>query len=457
MNNEQQTTNNELRTTNNELYEKINAFDWQQEFPQIFSRKTPGFDAVIGNPPYVRVRQIKSDNPLIADYLEEKYKCAVHVWDIYLLFFEKAVSLIGKGGFVSFIIPVQTLHQPNCESVRKLFVEETNIKQITNLSQIKVFQNAIVKNCIIVVEKPKRQRTQMAISEPKSYRDLAEVPFDRHWPQDLVTKETNYSLKTDLLSVKRLICDKMDSTSIPLGDLYYVTFGLRSCAKGKGQGGKERLITTSGNLPNAKPYLEGREIKKYSIFPSGRFIRYIPEKMYSPRDPKLFETKKIISQTMLSKMKLIATLDTEHYYVEQSLLCIIPHGILTPSQNVSIPKLEFILGILNSKLATFYYATKIIDYSLGGGLIHATPGSQGKIPIPKIDKDSISAKSIHDKMVKLVKQMLDLHKKLAAAKIPDEKTRIQREISATDSQIDKLVYELYDLTKEEIAIVESKK
>jgi len=60
-------------------------------------------------------------------------------------------------------------------------------------------------------------------------------------------------------------------------------------------------------------------------------------------------------------------------------------------------------------------------------------------------------------MVKLIEKMLELHKKLAAAKIPDEKTRIQREISATDSQIDKLVYELYDLTKEEIAIVESKK
>jgi type I restriction-modification system DNA methylase subunit len=438
-------------------YKRINPFDWQKEFPQIFSRKNPGFDAVIGNPPYVRVRQIKNDNPLVADYFEEKYKCAVHVWDIYLLFFEKAVSLIGKGGFVSFIIPVQTLHQPNCESIRKLFVEETNIKQITNLSQIKVFQSAIVKNCIIVVEKPKRQQSQIAISEPKSYRDLTEVPFDRHWPQDSVTKETNYSLKTDLLSVKRLICDKMDRTSIPLGDLYYVTFGLRSCAKGKGQGGKDRLITANGNLPNTKPYLEGREIKKYSIFPSGRFIRYIPEKMYSPRDPKLFETKKIISQTMLSKMKLIATLDTEHFYVEQSLLCIIPHGILTPSQNVSVPKLEFILGILNSRSATFYYATKVIDYSLGGGLIHATPGSQGKIPIPKIDKGNRSDKAKHNKMVSLVEQMLDLHKKLSDAKIPDEKTRLQRQIDSTDRQIDNLVYELYNLTKEEISIVEGKK
>ena len=59
------------------------------------------------------------------------------------------------------------------------------------------------------------------------------------------------------------------------------------------------------------------------------------------------------------------------------------------------------------------------------------------------------------KMVSLVDQMMELHKKLAEAKIPDEKTRLQRQIDSTDSQIDQLVYELYDLTDEEIKIVEA--
>ncbi|MFH1616867.1 MAG: DNA methyltransferase [Planctomycetota bacterium] len=107
--------NQQLDLFDEEEKYKINAFDWQKEFPRIF--KQAGFDAVIGNPPYIRVRQIKNDNPLIADYFEKIYKCAIHVWDIYLLFFEKALSLIGKKGFVSFIVPVQTLHQPNCESL----------------------------------------------------------------------------------------------------------------------------------------------------------------------------------------------------------------------------------------------------------------------------------------------------------------------------------------------------
>ena len=61
---------------------------------------------------------------------------------------------------------------------------------------------------------------------------------------------------------------------------------------------------------------------------------------------------------------------------------------------------------------------------------------------------------MHDRMVKLVEQMLELHKKLASARTPQEKNALERQITATDTQIDRLVYELYGLTEDEIKIVE---
>jgi len=76
------------------------------------------------------------------------------------------------------------------------------------------------------------------------------------------------------------------------------------------------------------------------------------------------------------------------------------------------------------------------------------------LPIRTIDFDKPDDKARHDKMVKLVESMLDLHRKLAAAKVPAEKTRIQRQINTTDKQIDNLTYDLYNLTEEEIKIVE---
>jgi hypothetical protein len=77
-------------------------------------------------------------------------------------------------------------------------------------------------------------------------------------------------------------------------------------------------------------------------------------------------------------------------------------------------------------------------------------------PIRTINFSDPDDKARHDKMVELVEQMLTLHKQLAAAKTPDDKTRIQRQIDATDHQIDRLVYELYGLTDKEIQIVEEK-
>jgi len=76
------------------------------------------------------------------------------------------------------------------------------------------------------------------------------------------------------------------------------------------------------------------------------------------------------------------------------------------------------------------------------------------LPIRIIDFSNSKDKARHDKMVQLVEQMLDLNKKLAAAKTGHDKTVLQRQIDATDNQIDRLVYELYELTDDEIAIVE---
>jgi hypothetical protein len=258
-------------------------------------------------------------------------------------------------------------------------------------------------------------------------------------------------MKIDLMSPKKLLCEKLESKSWRLDELCYVTFGLRSCAKGVGQGGKDRLISNNKNAPNAKPYLEGRDIKRFATYPTGRFLKYIPSEMYSPRVPELFETKKIVSQSMLSKMRLIATLDLDKYYVEQSLVCIIPHGIITETITQDAVPLQFILGILNSQLESFYFGTSIIDYSLGGGLIHATPGSQSKLIIPKASKTQI------DSMISLVESMLALHKHKAATRTQAEQEQFQRQIDATDRQIDALVYELYGLTSDEIAIVTGQK
>jgi len=116
--------------------------------------------------------------------------------------------------------------------------------------------------------------------------------------------------------------------------------------------------------------------------------------------------------------------------------------------------MKYVLGILNSKLMGFYALNRRLIKAEAGKIPQFPTLKLTKIPIRTIDFDNPDDKAKHNKMVKLVDRMLDLHKKLNAAKVPDEKTKIQRQINTTDKKIDRLVYQLYNLTPEEIKIVE---
>ncbi len=114
--------------------------------------------------------------------------------------------------------------------------------------------------------------------------------------------------------------------------------------------------------------------------------------------------------------------------------------------------LRFILAILNSAILTYFL--KETGTPLRGGYFRMKTAYLDPLPIRLIDFSHPDDKSKHDQMVTLVQRMLDLHKRLAETNNPNDKTRLQRQIDATDREIDRLVYDLYELTDEEIAIVE---
>jgi len=114
--------------------------------------------------------------------------------------------------------------------------------------------------------------------------------------------------------------------------------------------------------------------------------------------------------------------------------------------------LRFLLGLLNSSLLRWYFP--YVSAPFRGGWISANRQFLSQLPIRTIDPASPADVQRHDRLVALVEQMLALHQQLAAAKMPQEKELLQRQVGATDRAIDTLVYELYGLTDEEIRIVE---
>ena len=142
--------------------------------------------------------------------------------------------------------------------------------------------------------------------------------------------------------------------------------------------------------------------------------------------------------------RILATFDDSGIFPEQSLYFLF--------NNRSNLNFKYLLGILNSSLVNFYFRNRLVTNKRS--IAQLKKIHLDEIPVPTINFSDPDEKACHGQIVDLVEQMLLLHKQLAMAKMSYEKTAIQRQIDAIDQQIDRLVYDLYGLTEEEIKIVE---
>ena len=173
-----------------------------------------------------------------------------------------------------------------------------------------------------------------------------------------------------------------------------------------------------------------------------RWIEFGGNMKERPKDFFWFEGDRILLRRLVNRrQRLMATLTSNTFITNKNL-----YSIKVRDNSVDIRAL---LGVLNSKLLSFLYIRQVTQ-AVKDDFPQVTIKDILLLPFPShaamIDNSM--------QMVGLVDRMLGLHKQLAAAKVPDEKTRVQRQIDATDREIDRLVYELYGLTEEEIKIVE---
>jgi adenine-specific DNA-methyltransferase len=163
-----------------------------------------------------------------------------------------------------------------------------------------------------------------------------------------------------------------------------------------------------------------------------------------PRRKKLFDQPKILIRQTADH--IMACFDADEWYCLKS-------GIIVQLPSNATIHYKYLIGILNSRLIRYLYDDLVGEQARV--FPEVKPVQLFKLPIRTIDLTNPAEKARHDRMVALVEQILSLHKKLAAAKADHEKTTLQRQIDATDTQIDRLVYDLYELTEEEIGIVEN--
>src|SRR3989441_346947 len=430
---------------------RVNVFDWKAEFPEIM--QAGGFDAVIGNPPY-GFHQIHDDQ--VKAYFKTHYAASQGSFEHYFLFYEASLKLLKAGGMHGFIVPVTWLTIPSAYSLRKFILDNFSIEEIAWLPEL-VFANAQVNTLVSTIARTTPNKAHVKIYDS--------VGFRREPKKQFVTDQGRFTRAGYVIGIFETesdagLLDKIVGSSISLEKLARPCSGYNPYEVGKGErpeGGphdKETVETKPYHSTRQKgklwkPEIVGRDLGRYSVSITGkRWIKY-GQWLSAPRDPENFTGKRILVQEITGgkdRRIIAAYFDGELYHSKD----VIP---VKCEQNAISP--FYLLGIVNSRLITWYHH-KRSPKSQKGLFPKVLVSDIAKLPIHPIDFSNESDTAKHDKIVSLIEQMLDLHKRLTNAKNPDDKTKLQRQIDATDREIDRLVYEIHGPTDEEIAIVEGR-
>jgi len=447
---------------NEDLRRKINAFDWHAEFPQIFSRKNPGFDTVIGNPPYLAFyskQSVKKEYDLEYKYLTEHSdflrEFPTRRINSVMYFLKRGIELLSTHGILGLIVDM-SIHEDGYRGIRKFTFDHTYplkiIPYVSAFAKVSSSQSILIASRETTTDSSRQTeiidgddfsnffvvtRAQL-ISEneynfqynPLSplFKKVESVPNDLL--KNISTTSRGMVVSKDFILPKPVHpdCHKcVFGTNIGRYSLAYPTSEQTSGLRGRGP-----FVIHSKDFEE-KINLQFKKQGRNTINVIGRKDRFLEPKLFVRYTPTYDRVE--------------AVYDDEGYFSDHTLSLV---------NSIQRYDMRYVLGIINSKLIGFYALNSRLIKAEIGKIPQFPTRKLGELPIRTIDFDNPTDVKKHDKMVKLVERMLDLHKRLAKAKVPAEKTRFQRQITTTDKQIDKLVYELYNLTDEEIAIIEGK-
>ncbi len=478
---------------------RINAFDWHAAFPKIMARG--GFDAVIGNPPYIRIQALKEWAPVEVEFYKQAYRAAGKGnYDIYVVFVEKGLSLLNGRGRLGFILPHKFFNAQYGEPLRGLIAEGRHLAGVVHFGDQQVFKGATTYTCLLFLKKAGVEACEMVkVDDLAAWRTQAQNAASGTIPTQSVTaKEWNF-----VVGRSAALFDRLRQIPVKLGDVAdRMAQGIRTSAN---EVYVLDLVSSDGDLITAHSkqlnldvvlergvtslFLQGREIKPYRIMPSGKVviipyrienshIRLIDEQEMRGCFPRTFEylskNRSYLEERergrmgggnwyayvypknidVMSKCKILVPdiANRASFGLDENGDYAFTSGYGITLKNEKAESIKYVLGLLNSRLLDLYL--KSISTTMRGGFFRYFTQFIEQLPIRTIDFSNPADRARHDRMVALVEGMLDLHRRLPAARTPQEKTLLQRQIEATDHRIDALVYELYGLTDEEIRLVE---
>ncbi len=455
----------------------IVPFDWKSAFKKVF--KAGGFDAVIGNPPYIRIQILKEWAPVEVELYKEYASAQEGNYDIYVVFLERGLQLLSKRGRLGYICPNKFFNARYGRPIRSIIADGKHLAHAVHFGDQQVFGGATTYTALVFLDKePAEQCHFVKVAELDGWRNGLEINDGTLKADEITDGEWNFTAGDGSALLK-----KLHALHPKLGDVADLFVGLQTSAD------KIYVVDLNSHIEEGitKPFLLTGDLSPYStikqsaklIFPyyfvagrpvligidrikadfprgyshllrhrqalqdrdNGKMVHADWHAYVYPKNLVKFDLPKLIIQVTANRPTVL--LDEQGLYMTGGGSGPF-YGIRPKRDDVPI---KYLMSILNSKL--FGYVVKAQSTNLRGGYFKFSKQYIENAPILIADK-------LHqDRLIASAERMLALHIQLKAAKTPHEAASLQSQIDATDARIDALVYELYGLTAEEIAIVEA--
>ncbi|KAF0152212.1 MAG: hypothetical protein FD143_1309 [Ignavibacteria bacterium] len=383
-------------------------FDFEVYFSEVFHQKG-GFDILIANPPYVNISNLSK---IQRELYKEIYTVTKNKVDLYAYFIERGNHILKKVGILTYIVPHTWKATTSFSILRALIFKNFELKVISELNY-GAFE-ATVKPVVIILKKHKVQDYHISVLdssfEPINYVHIKEV-----------LQNDDFTFDTLSTTTEKLLFKKIENDTIPLKNICKFTRGIKTS-------NDEKFIKRDVIDSNCKKVIRGRNIKKYYYCWDGEYVWYRPDKMKEkvgslPHNKKLFEVPEKLILQRISK-GLAGSFDNERIYALDTCLV---SDTKTLNNKYS---LKFILGLINSRLLNFWYYKKFALPTVSGYELHQLP-----------------IKIVHDEIQQII---ISLVNKILTVKQQNPQTDTKQ----LENQIDIMVYKLYNLTYEEVEIID---
>lgn len=498
---------------------RINVFDWRQTFPQVFGRNDAGFDAIVGNPPYIRIQVMKAWAPVEVEQYKTLYRSAsAGNYDIYVVFVERAIQLLRSTGGLGYILPHKFFNAKYGRALREIIAEGRHLRHFVHFGDQQVFAGATTYTALLFLDKANVENCDYRfVNRLDDWRAELDVERNqgsrREIPRRLATgaveeaaavyrvrRERRDGATTIGQIPNRLLSgepwsfvtgrsgktlERLQKLKAKLGDVADIFVGLQTSADSVFvvpcntmiERGLTRPFLLTGRLcAFATPELSARIVFPYDMvdgkavlmsaetiereFPAGwAYLCEHREELRNRENGKwrhdhwyAFGRSQNLTQMDAPKLIIQVTAQRPTVMLDESGLHMTGGGSgpfygIRP-KDAAFP-MKYLLALLNSTL--FGTVIKAQSTNLRGGYIKYSKQYIETVPvIPPEEAGTGNVAAV----IALVDQLIALRQQRSSPKSPDETENCRRQATALTVALDALVYQLYDLTPEEIAGVE---